>query len=82
MRFLVNRWNEQEIMGNLVATLQGPATYVLNVVPKWMLTSACIHDAMTCQFGFVANCDLVVAQLQHHRLKPDETLQELAQDIY
>jgi len=29
-----------------------------------------------------ARCDLVWAQLLHHRLKLGETLQELVQDIY
>ena len=80
--FRLNGWNERERMGNLVETLRGPATDILNVVPEEVLTSTFICEALNHRFGTAAKCDLVRVQLQHRRLRPGQTLQELAQDIY
>ena len=69
-------------MGDLVATLRGPAADIFNVFPEGVLTNANICNALNHRFGMDAKCDLVWAQLQQCRLKPGEMLQELAQDIY
>ena len=73
----LNGWNEQEPMGNLVATLWGQATDILNVVPDGVLTSTHICDALNHQFRMSVKCDLLRVQLLHRRLRPGETLQEL-----
>ena len=69
-------------MGNLVATLRGPAADVLNVVPEDTWTSEGICNTLNHRFGMDARCDLIRAQLQHRKIKHGETLQELAQDVY